>query len=310
MSVATRAARLVDDYLVGWVALAVVVGFAIPELGVVTALSTPILAAMVGSVSLTLSVGAFRAVDRRALAVALAVQTGMVLAAFAVARLLGLTPALTVGFVVLGAVTPELVTPVMTELADGDTALASAVLVLVGLGSVALVPGAVTLLVGDAVAFDTLRIVRGLALAVVLPMVVAVGLRTRFPERVSRHDDLYPSVAAVLVVVIIGGVTAENADLLRAGGSRLLAVAAGAFALNLAGYAAGWLASAPFDRPARVATTLSVGMRDFAVAAALVVAAGFPPAAALPAVAFGVIELVTSAGLARWFRRGHQATDN
>jgi BASS family bile acid:Na+ symporter len=304
VSVASRAARLVDDYLVGWVALAVVVGFAVPELGAVTALSTPILAAMVGAVSLTLSVGAFRTVDRRALAVALVVQTGMVLAAFAVARLLGLGPALTVGFVVLGAVTPELVTPVMTKLADGDTALASAVLVLVGLGSVALVPGAVTLLVGDAVAFDTLRIVRGLALAVVLPMVVAVGLRTRFPERVGQYDHLYPSVAAVLVVVIIGGVTAENADLLRAGGSRLALVAVGALALNLAGYGAGWLASAPFDRPARVATTLSVGMRDFAVAAALVVAAGFPPAAALPAVAFGVIELVTSAGLARWFRRG------
>jgi BASS family bile acid:Na+ symporter len=108
VSVATRAARLVDDYLVGWVALAVLVGFAIPELGAVTARSTPILAAMVGAVSLTLSVGAFRAVDRRALGVALAVQTGMVLAAFGVTRLLGLAPALTVGFVVLGAVTPEL----------------------------------------------------------------------------------------------------------------------------------------------------------------------------------------------------------
>lgn len=304
MSLPTRAARLVDDYLVGWVALAVVVGFAVPELGAVTTLSTPILAAMVGAVSLTLSVGAFRTVDRRALAVALVVQTGMVLAAFAVARLLGLGPALTVGFVVLGAVTPELVTPVMTELADGDTALASAVLVLVGLGSVALVPGAVTVLVGDAVAFDTFRIVRGLALAVVLPMVVAVSLRTRFPEPVGRYDDLYPSVAAVLVIVIIGGVTAENAGLVRAGGSQIGAVAVGALALNLAGYAAGWLASGPFDRATRIATALSVGMRDFAVAAALVVSAGFPPAAALPAVAFGVIELVTSAGLARWFRRG------
>jgi hypothetical protein len=59
----------------------------------------------------------------------------MVLAAFAVARLLGLGLALPVGFVVLCAVTPDLVTPVMT-------ALASAVLVLVGLGSVALVVAA------------------------------------------------------------------------------------------------------------------------------------------------------------------------
>jgi len=37
-----------------------------------------------------------------------------------------------------------------------------------------------------------------------------------------------------------------------------------------------------------------------AVTAALVVSAGFPPAAALPAVVFGVVEMTTSAGLARW----------
>ena len=48
---------------------------------------------------------------------------------------------------------------------------------------------------------------------------------------------------------------------------------------------------------------LSVGTRDFAVAAALIVAAGLPAVASLPAVAFGVVEMVTSAGLARYFAR-------
>jgi len=44
-------------------------------------------------------------------------------------------------------------------------------------------------------------------------------------------------------------------------------------------------------------------MRDFAVAAALVIAAGLPTVASLPAVAFGVVEMATSAGLAKWFSR-------
>ncbi|MDS0477084.1 hypothetical protein [Natrinema sp. 1APR25-10V2] len=44
-------------------------------------------------------------------------------------------------------------------------------------------------------------------------------------------------------------------------------------------------------------------MRDFAVAAALVIAAGFPTIAPLPAVIFGVVEMATSAGLASWFGR-------
>ena len=44
-------------------------------------------------------------------------------------------------------------------------------------------------------------------------------------------------------------------------------------------------------------------MRDFSVAAALLVGAGFPPVATLPAVVFGIVEMTTSTGLAKWFHR-------
>ncbi|MFB6140229.1 MAG: Na+-dependent transporter, partial [Halosimplex sp.] len=123
MSARSRVATAVDDYLLAWVLLSVAGGVAVPEIAGLTPLVTPVLAVMIGSVSLTLSPAAFRAVRPRALATILAVQTGMPIAGYLVARALGLAPALTVGFVVLGAVTPELVAPVMTELGDGDTAL-------------------------------------------------------------------------------------------------------------------------------------------------------------------------------------------
>jgi BASS family bile acid:Na+ symporter len=102
-----------------------------------------------------------------------------------------------------------------------------------------------------------------------------------------------------MVVLIIGIVTAANADAIRVGGTVLLSVAVGAVLLNAVGYLMGWVTSRPFDRSTRVAALFSVGMRDFAVAAALVVGAGFPTAAALPAVVFGVIEMSSSAGLVR-----------
>jgi BASS family bile acid:Na+ symporter len=60
--------------------------------------------------------------------------------AFGVARGLGLSPELTIGFVILGAVTAELVTPVMTELADGNTALSTTALVVIGVESVGFIP--------------------------------------------------------------------------------------------------------------------------------------------------------------------------
>lgn len=295
-----RALGAVEDNLLALVLASVAVGFLVPSLSRLTVLSLPLLAVMVGSVSLTLSPAAFHAVDRRALAVVLVAQTGMALAAFGVATLLGLGAELTLGFVVLGAVTPELVTPTMTELAGGDTALATVVLVAVGLGSLVLVPGFVALLVG-AVPVPAGRVVENLLLAVVLPMTLAVAARARFPERVARHDDRYPAVSALMVVLVIGIVSAANAGVVRANAAIVPLVLAGAVALNAVGYAGGWLVAAPFERPTRIAATLSVGMRDFAVAAGLVVAAGFPPVASLPAVVFGVVEMATSAALAGWF---------
>ncbi|WP_227133661.1 bile acid:sodium symporter family protein [Halorubellus salinus] len=275
---------------------AVAAGVLVPELAVVTDYATPILAVMVGSVSLTLTVDRFRTVEPRGVAGALAGHVAMPAVASAVASALDLAPAVVAGFVVLGAVTPELVTPTMTELADGDTALAMTVLVVAGVGATAFVPLAAFL--GDAVAVDSARIVEGLVLAVVAPMLAAIVVQHAFDERVGAHEDAYGTVSAVAVVAIIGGVAAANADLLRATPARTAVVAFGALALNLAGYAIGYLGGLGGTRETRIATTLSVGMRDFAVAAALVVAAGFPTAASLPAVTFGVVEMTTSALLA------------
>jgi BASS family bile acid:Na+ symporter len=91
-----------------------------------------------------------------------------------------LSPELTAGFVVLGAVTPELVAPVMTDLAGGDTALSTTALVLIGVGSVRFIPLVVTLLDGG-IDVPTIPIVEQLVVAVVVPMLVAVGVRAYQP---------------------------------------------------------------------------------------------------------------------------------
>lgn len=298
----TTLTDLVEDYLLLWILLSVGLGIALPRLAVVTRASTVILAVMIGSISLTLSVEQFQSIDARALGLVLLGHASMPFLAFGIARLLGLSPALTVGFVILGAVTPELVTPVMTELAGGDTALSTSSLVVIGVGSVGFVPGVVALLVGGT-DVPTVPIVEQLVVAVVAPMVVAVGARARYPERVSQYDAYYSTISALMVVLIIGGVTAANAIVVRSNTELLTGVGVGAVALNVVGYGVGFLAGSRSSRPTRIASVLSIGMRDFAVAAALVVATGLPTVASLPAVAFGVVEMVSSAGLARWFSR-------
>ena len=297
-----NAVDLVEDYLLVWILAAVVAGFAAPELAVLTEYSTVILAVMIGSISLTLSLAEFRRVDRRSLGVVLLGHAAMPFVAFAVARALALPPALTTGFVVLGAVTPELVTPVMTELSGGDTALSTAALVVIGVGSLAFVPAVLDVLVGG-VGVRSVVIVEQLAVAVVGPMVLAVALRTRYEQRVGRYDRVYPAVSSVMVVLVMAGVAAANASIVRENLGLLVSVGGGVVAVNAAGYLLGYAVSAGGTQPTRIAATLSVGMRDFAVAAALIVAAGLPTVASLPAVAYGVVEMASSAGLARYLSR-------
>ena len=296
-----RLASLIDEYLLGWVLASVAVGLLVPSFGTLTVLSTPILAVMIWSISLTLTVEQFRAIRGRALGTIILVQASMPFVAFGLAQLLGVSSALTAGFVVLGAVTPELVTPVMTELSGGDTALAATALVVIGLGTVGYIPVVVALLLAGTVRVNQWAIITELVFAVVLPMLVAIGARWRWPTRISQYEEYYPSVSALMVILIIGIVTAANAAVIRSAGPTLIVVGVGAVALNGYGYTAGWLAGWQFSRSKRIATTLSVGMRDFAVAAALLVAAGFPTTATLPAILFGIIEMTSSAGLARVF---------
>lgn len=291
---------LVEDYLLVWILLSVGLGIAVPEIAVVTRASTVILAVMIGSISLTLSVEQFKQIRARTLGLVLVGHATMPVLAFAVARGLGLSPELTIGFVILGAVTPELVTPVMTELAGGDTALATTALVVIGVGSVGFLPAVVALLVGGS-GIPTLPIIEQLLVAVVAPMLLAVGVRAWQPERVSAYDASYPAVSATMVVIIIGGVTAANAVIIQSNISLLAGIGAGVVVLNALGYAVGFVITRGQARPTRIASVLSIGMRDFAVAAALVVAAGLPAIASLPAVAFGIVEMATSAALARWF---------
>lgn len=192
-----RLTDLIEDFLLVWILLSVGLGLLVPDLAVITEASTLILAIMVGSISLTLSLEAFERIDRGALGFTLLGHTTMPFLALGVARGLGMGPAMTVGFVIIGAVTPELMSPVMTELAGGDTALSTTALVLIGLGSLVYIPTVTALLLGD-IGVPTLPIAEQLFVAVVIPMLLALGIRARNPTRVKRYERFYPATSAVM----------------------------------------------------------------------------------------------------------------
>jgi len=82
----------VQDYLLVRVLLSVAAGIAAPEIAVITRASTAILAVMIGSISLTLSVEQFRGIDPRMLGLIVAGHAAMPSLGVAIARGLGLSP--------------------------------------------------------------------------------------------------------------------------------------------------------------------------------------------------------------------------
>jgi BASS family bile acid:Na+ symporter len=85
----SQLASLVDDYLLRWVLASIAVGLLVPSIALLTVFSTPILAVMIGSISLTLTVEQFRAIHGRALGTIILVQASMPFVAFGLAQLLG-----------------------------------------------------------------------------------------------------------------------------------------------------------------------------------------------------------------------------
>ena len=134
-----------------------------------------------------------------------------------------------------------------------------------------------------------------LVLIVVVPTVLGVYLRTRFPEAVSRRDDLYPSLGSVLYLLLLLAVVGPNAETILGYGWFAVVIALAALTLNLIGYAVGSFARFfVADRQELIAYLFTVSKKEFSIAAAFVTASGLPSEIAVPAAFFAVIQMITS----------------
>lgn len=301
-----RARHAITRFLPAWIVAAIAAGLLTGDVGL-SWLTTPVLVVMVGSICLTLPLRSFRSVRPMLLALLVVLHAAMGLVAYAAAWLAGLSAEATAGFVILGSMVPELVSPTMTKVADGDLVLSSTLLVVAGVLSLGLAPAYVAWLVDPSVRVALAPLAFEILVAVVLPMLAAVALRSWKPRLVARGDAAYPEVSAAMVVLVMFLVAAENAEFLLGRLDLLPAMLAAAVLLNAVGYAVGWVAAVRSGRDAARAGFFGLGTRDFAVAGAIALATGLPPEAALAALVFGGVEMVTAALAAGYFGRASNA---
>lgn len=334
-----RAAGLPDaitDRLIVWALAASALGLALPSAGRHAAGAVPaLLGVMVFATGFTVSPLRLAAVLRRPGRVLwlLLLQYGpLSFLAFLLSRL-PLPQPVSAGILVLGVSPSEITSGVMVLLAGGDAALATMTVASSLLAGTLLTPWLLTHYAQGAVVVDRDALTRELMLSVGLPLVAAVSLRTWLllrrahlwlttslhfwdaPRSLARGrtapgtllragDRLLPVVAALAVVALLF-IVAGSARSVLLSADAVVALAL-CLALNLTGYAAGWLLFRLLHAPDRAgrAAVFTSGMREFGVAAA--VATSAVPAAAPVAGLYGILILLTAPLLVQAYGRNNR----
>jgi len=193
------------------------------------------------------------------------------------------TLALRRGVLTVGLAPAEIASVATTSLAGGDPAVAAGILVGSTLLTVA-AAGVELRLLGGGGTIHLLPLLTNLGLVVGAPMIAGIAIRTRLT--LSESQEAAAERLSVAVVTLLVWLVASNVRL----SSAYIAVTV-ALLLLLAGSAI-LGAALGFRAPAPVATAflLTTSMRDFAVAAAIAVAA-FGAASAAPLGLYGVIAI-------------------
>jgi len=232
----------------------------------------------------------------------LAHYTIMPLTGWFLGWLLHLDPGFAVGLILVASCPSGTASNVMTYLARADVALAVAVTLTSTLFAFVMTPLWCQALAGRYVPVDALGICLSTLQVVVAPVLIGVICNWRFHRAVARISRFGPVISVVALVLIGGGILAQNAPTVVANAGRL---SIAAVLLHVIGFGLGYVVSRVLRYPALVARTVSieVGMQNGGMAAMLA-KKNFPlePMAAVPAVFSAIIQNLIGSVMAAYWR--------
>jgi bile acid:Na+ symporter, BASS family len=252
------------------------------------------------AMGLTMSINDFKMVFSHPRMVVLAVCLRYVLmpvVALAVSKVLGLSPALAAGFILVGCCPSAVASNVMTFLSKGNTALSVTVSTCNTILSPFVTPFIFLLLAGSLVHVNAESMLFDISKIVLLPVVLGVGLRV-CAERFVKHVTPYlPALSTIQLILIVMAGVALNADRLADIG---IISFVGVALHNGIGLGLGFLIARKVFRMAQrdsQAVAFEVGMENTGLAVALIIG-HLDPIGAIPAAIFGLWHNVTGSVLA------------
>ena len=195
----------------------------------------------------------------------------MPLVGFGVAKLLGLSPALAAGMVLLGASPSGTGSNVMTYIAKGDTALSVTVSSVNTILAPVLTTYIFSLLAGAMIPINASALLIDIVLIVLIPVAAGIALHTTAPRLVEKLAKVVPAVSVIFIIAIMASVVALNAAKMA---TMALILCLAVVIHNTAGLLLGYYAGKAVGMSAKKskAITFEIGMENSGLAVALALA--------------------------------------
>jgi BASS family bile acid:Na+ symporter len=217
----------------------------------------------------------------------------------------GLSPALALGFVIVGCAPGAMASNVITYLAGGAVAFSIAMTMVATMLSPLLTPLLVELLGGKFLEIPFWPMMQTIIYTVALPLAVGMLLRPRLSAFEKQVSQIAPGLAALAILLIVGFVTAANVERIQqVTGTVILLVVL----VNGLGYLLGWgiASSCRFEFAWRITMCIEIGMQNAGLGVILALA-HFEPTAALPGALFAIWAILTGAGMTKVLHRREAA---
>lgn len=298
-------ARFVGKTFAVWVLVFTVAAYMAPDVfKPLAAYIIWLLGMVMFGMGLTLSPGDFVEVGRRPKEVALGVIaqfTVMPLVAFALTRIVPMSPEIAAGVILVGCCPGGTSSNVMTYLSKGDVALSVTLTTLTTLMAPFATPALVWVFASQYLPVDAAAMFLSIAKVVLLPIALGVAVKSIFPKVAQNLVPVLPLVSVTGIVLIIAAVVAVSQAKIAQSG---LLIAGVVIAHNGTGYLLGYLAgrAGGMKLAQRKAVAIEVGMQNSGLGAALA-QAHFSPLAAVPSAIFSVWHNISGALLANYFGR-------
>ncbi|KAK4424417.1 putative sodium/metabolite cotransporter BASS2, chloroplastic [Sesamum alatum] len=241
-----------------------------------------------------------------------------------VSKLLGLSPSLSVGLILLSCCPGGTASNVVTLIAQGDVPLSIVMTVCTTLGAVLLTPLLTKILAGTYVPVNAVDLSMSTLQVVVAPILLGSYLQSTFPEAVKLMTPFAPLVAVLSSSLLACSVFSDNVVRLKSSvigaslssnpspilcaqallSSELGAVVLSVILLHFAGFFVGYLSAAfgGFKESQRRAISIEVGMQNSSLGVVLATSHFTSPMVALPSAMSAVIMNIMGSSLGFFWR--------